>query len=75
MPKTVKRGPLRFFNNHSLAKYQKIEGGNLWRFQKNFEKYKDFEQFHSAEKSERDPLDFLTFVLLQIIKTVEGRTL
>ena len=27
MPKTVTGGPLRFFNIHSVAKYQKIEGG------------------------------------------------
>ena len=27
MPKTVKGDPLRFFNIHSVAKYQKIEGG------------------------------------------------
>ena len=26
MPKTVKGGPLRFFNNHSVAKFQKNEG-------------------------------------------------
>ena len=28
MPKTVKGGPLRFFNNHSVAKFQKKLKGN-----------------------------------------------
>ena len=27
MPKTVKGGPLRFYNIHSDANFQKIEGG------------------------------------------------
>ena len=27
MPKTVKGDPLRFYNIHSVEKYQKIEGG------------------------------------------------
>ena len=31
MPKKTERGdPLRFFNIHSVAKHQKIEGGTLW---------------------------------------------
>ena len=73
MPKTVKGGPLRFFNNHSVAKFQKkIEGepiGVSENFSKKKQKNKNFQQSHSAEKSERDPLGFLTFVLLQNIKT------
>ena len=60
MPKTVKGGPLRFFNIHSVAKFQKKSNGNPGDFE-NFSKTKieNFEQSHSAEKSERrDPLGF-----------------
>ena len=36
MPKTVKGGPLRFFNNHSVAKFQKkLKGNPLEYFEKN----------------------------------------
>ena len=35
IPKTVKGGPFRFFNIHSVAKFQKIEGGPSGVFQKN----------------------------------------
>ena len=46
MPKTVKGGPLRFFNNHSVAKFQKIEGRkDPLRTLKNFRK-----KSHKAEK-------------------------
>ena len=31
VPKKVKGGPLGFFNIHPVAKYQKNEGGTLWR--------------------------------------------
>ena len=34
MPKTVKGGPLRFFNNHSVAKFQKNEGEPIGDFEK-----------------------------------------
>ena len=37
MPETVKGGPLRFFNKHSVAKFQKNEGEPLESF-KNFRK-------------------------------------
>ena len=41
--------------------------------QKIFEKNENFEQSQSAENSEkRDPLGFLTFVLLQNIKKLKG---
>ena len=67
--KTVKGGTLRaFLKIQFVAKYQKIEGGTLWR-QKNFEyffeifeknKNENFEQSHSAEILKReDPLGFL----------------
>ena len=54
MPKTVKRGPLRFFNNHSVAKFQKNEGEPIGVFEK-FSKKKSHkaekrEESHSAEK-------------------------
>ena len=38
MPKTVKGGPLRFFNIHSVEKFKKIEGRTLWSVLKFFEK-------------------------------------
>ena len=39
MPKNVKGGSLRFFNNHSVAKFQqKIEGEPIRVFEKFFEK-------------------------------------
>ena len=55
-----KRGPLRFFNNHSVAKFQKKLKGNPLETLKNFRKKnnENFSQSHSAEKSERDPLGF-----------------
>ena len=34
MPKTVKGGPLRFFNNHSVTKFQKNEGEPIGVFEK-----------------------------------------
>ena len=61
MPKTVKGGPLRFFNNHSVAKFQKNEGepiGDFEKFSKKNLKKRIFnsltkpkkEESHSAEK-------------------------
>ena len=66
MPKTVKGGPLRFFSNHSVAKFQKkIEGEPS--------KQKKMRIYNSLivpkNLKERTLWDFLTFVLLQIIKT------
>ena len=51
MPDTVKAGPLSFFNKHSAAKFQKIEGEHLESL-KNFRKNKKIRIFksHSAEK-------------------------
>ena len=61
MLKTVKGGPLRFFNNHSVAKFQKIEGepiGVFEKFSKKNQKMRIFSSL-SAEKSERrDSLGF-----------------
>ena len=43
MPKTVKGGPLRFFNNHFVAKFQKeIEGEAIGVFEKFSEKNENF---------------------------------
>ena len=55
-----KRGPLEIFNNHSVAKFQKkIEGNPLEKFSKKNQKNENFQQSHSAEKSERmNPLGF-----------------
>ena len=58
MPKTVEGGTLRFLNIHSVAKYQKLKGEPS-EILKIFDlKNENFEQSHSAEKSERDPLGF-----------------
>ena len=42
----TERGPLGFFNIHSIAKHQKIEGGTLWGIFFS-------EKSHNAEKIER----------------------
>ena len=60
MPDTVKAGPLSFFNKHSAAKFQKIEGEHLESL-KNFRKNKklEFLSLTVPKKSERrDPLGF-----------------
>ena len=56
VPKNVKGDPLGFFNIHSVAKHQKIEGDPL-KTLKNFEKSltkpkKGAGKSHSAEKLE-----------------------
>ena len=64
--------PLRFFNIHSVAKFQKLKGDSLEsnkKFSEKKTKNENFEQSHSAKNSEkRDPLGFSIFVLLQNIK-------
>ena len=45
MPKTVKGGPLRFFNNHSVAKFQKKMKGGPFEDIKKFSK-----ESHKAKK-------------------------
>ena len=55
MPKTVKGGPLRFFNNPSVAKYQnKLKGGPFEDIEtfskKSLTKPKKREESHSAEQ-------------------------
>ena len=55
MPKNVKGGPLGFFNIHSGAKHQKIEGGPFEDFKKFRKKVsqsrkKGRGKSHSAEK-------------------------
>ena len=52
-----KRGPLKFFDNHSDAKFLKNEGEPIGVFEKFSKKTRIFKS-HSAEKSERDPLGF-----------------
>ena len=74
MPKTVKGGPLRFFNNHSVAKFQKkIEVEPIGVFEKFSKKNKKTRIFNSLIEpknlKEGTLWDFLTFVLLQNIKT------
>ena len=67
MPKTVKGGTLRFFNNHSVANFQKNEGEPIAVFEKFSGKNENFQQSHSAEKFEkRDPLEF--FNILSVAK-------
>ena len=75
MPKTVKGGPLRFFNIHSVAKFQKTEGRPFGVFRKICEKQK-MRNFDSLIVPKKGTLwDSLTFVLLQNIKQTERRTL
>ena len=70
MPKTVKGCPLRFFNNHSVAKCQKIEGGPFGVFRKFSKKMRIFNSLIVPKNLKVGTLwDFLTFVLLQNIKT------
>ena len=61
MPKTVKGGPLRFFN-HSVAKFQKIEGDplkSLKNFRKKNKKTRIFNSLIVPKKSKRrDPSEF-----------------
>ena len=45
MPKTVKGGPLRFFNIYSVAKIQKTEGRPFEVLRKIFEKKQEIEKF------------------------------
>ena len=73
--------PLRFFTIHSVATFQKSEGGLFGVFNKKIREKKTKKekiqwQSHSAENSEkREPLGFLTFVPLQNIKKIERRIL
>ena len=71
MPKTVKGGPLRFFNNHYVAKFQKeIEGEAIGVFEKFSKKMRIFNSLMVPKNLKEGALwDFLTFVLLQNIKT------
>ena len=49
MPETVKEGPLRFFNNHFVAKLKKIEGepiGVFEKISKKKQKNDNFQQSH-----------------------------
>ena len=57
-----------------MAKYQKIEG-DPWGTLKKKQKMSIFEQSHSAEKSEREPLGFLNIRSVAIYQKNEGRTL
>ena len=91
MPKTVKGGPLRFFNIHSVAKIQKkTEGRPFGVFRKMFEKKKqklrNFNSLSAKKCEKRDPLGFSSIrsfakqiegrtLWLQNIKQIEGRTL
>ena len=79
MPETVKEGPLRFFNNHSVAKYQTNEVGLFGVFKK-FSRKQKMRNFNGSlivtKNLKKGTLwDFLTFVLLQDIKQREGWTL
>ena len=47
VPKNVTRASLGFLNIHSVAKFQKIDGGTI---KKTSGKNEKFEQSHSAEK-------------------------
>ena len=75
-----RRDPSRFFNIHSVAKFQKIEGGLFGVFKKISKKKQKIRNFNGSlivpKNLEKGTLwDFLTFVLLQDIKQTEGWTL
>ena len=62
MPETVKEGPLRFFNNHSVAKYQTNEVGLFGVFKK-FSRKQKMRNFNGSlivtkNLKKRDPLGF-----------------
>ena len=71
--------PLRFFNIHSVAKFQKIEGGLFGVFNKKFsiKKMRNINGSLIVPKNLTKGTfwDFLTFVLSQDIKQREGWTL
>ena len=80
MPKTVKRGSLRFCNIHFYANFQKkIEGGPFGDFEKFSKKKQKMRIFNSLIVPKNLKYgtfwDFLTFDLLQINKKIEGRNL
>ena len=57
MPKTVKRGPLKFFNIHSVEKFQKTEGRPFGVFRKIFDKNENFYSLIVPKNlNKRDPL-------------------
>ena len=70
-----KRGPLRFFNIHSVAKCQKIEGGLFGVFKQFSKKMKNFNDSLIVPKILKKGTlwDFSTIVLLQNIKKKEKR--
>ena len=70
-----KRGPLRLFKTHSVAKFQKTEGRPFGIFRKIFEKRTKNEKFSLIVPKNQKKRDFLAFGLLQNIKQIEGRTL
>ena len=47
MPKTVKGGPMKFFNIPSVAKFQKTEGGPFGVLRKIFERKQKMRHFNS----------------------------
>ena len=64
---------MRFSNIfHSVKNFKKNEGDPLETEKFSKTKNENFQQSYSAETSERDPLRFLTFVLLQNIKKNKG---
>ena len=72
-----KMGPFEIFNIHFVAKFQKKLKGDPMESLKNF-RNKTWEILTVSQRrktEKRDPLDFSTFVLLQKIKQIEGRTL
>ena len=64
MPKNRKGDPLGFFNIHSVAKHQKIEGEKIFYFRK---------KISIPKKTERGSLwDFSTSILSQNSKKMKG---
>ena len=72
---SCKRGPLRFFNDHSVAKFQKNEGEPFGVFEKFSKKMRSFNSLIVPKNlKERTLWEFLKLVLLQNIKKMKGGT-
>ena len=71
-----KNDPLRFYNNQSVAKYQKIEGGPFGDFTKMSKKKRKMRILNSPivpkNLKERTPWDFVTFVVAKYQNKLKG---
>ena len=75
MPKTVKGGSSRFVNSHSVFENIKKLKGPFGDFEKFSKKMRISNSLMLPKNLKETLWDFSTFVLLQNIKKIEGRTL